>query len=246
MKRFMIIGGLVAALAVGAVAVVGAGAQEGTPTPDASDSADEQSRVEHYLEVLAGNLGISVEELEAALRQSELDLLDEKVADGTLTEEEAAEIREKIESGEAPYFPPFIGGYHHGPIHRIVVGVVEAAADVFDMDVADLHEQLREGNSLAAVATAQGVDVEQFKTDLLAAIQAKIDEKVAGGALTEEQGNNLYERLSGNIDDIVEKTPGDGHFGPGGPHRPFGSGFFFQEDADEPADAETSATTTLF
>lgn len=246
MKRFLIIGGLVAALAVGAVAVVGAGAQEGTPTPDATDSADEQSRVEHYLEVLAGNLGVSVEELEAALRQSELDLIDEKVADGTLTEEEAADIRERIESGEAPYFPPFIGGGHHGPFQGIVVGVVEAAADVLGMDVTELHEQLRDGNSLADVATAQGMDVEQFKTDLLAAIQTKIDEKVADGTITQEQGDNLYERLSGNIDDIVEKTPGDGPFGPGGPHRPFGPRFFNEEDANEPSDSETSITTTLF
>jgi hypothetical protein len=222
MKRFLILGGLVSVLAIGIIAVGVAGAQEDTPGPaDTEEGLDKKARVDHYLEVLADNLGVSVEDLEAALTQTQLDLIDEKVADGTLTEEEAAEIKEKIESGDAPYFPPFIGGGHHGPMHRIVVGIIETAADVLGMDVDELHEQLRDGSSLADIAEAQGMDLDAFKAGMLDGIKAKLDEKVADGTLTQEVADNMYERFSENIDDIVENFPpegpfgGPGHFGPG-------------------------------
>ena len=246
MKRFLIIGGVVAALAVGIVAVAGVGAQEATP--DASEDAEESEtpRLDHYLEVLAGNLGVSVEELEAALTQTQIDLINEKVADGTLTQEEADEIIARIESGEAPNFPPFIGGHHGGPFHRIVYNIVESAADVLGMEVEDLQAELRDGNSLADVAEAQGVDVEQFKTDLQAALQAKIDEAVANETITEEMGARLSEALADSIDRIVEKVPGNGPFGGHGPFRG-GPGFFFDGPLDDETEAETEATsTTLF
>jgi hypothetical protein len=237
---------LVAALAVGIIAVAGVGAQEATPEPS-EDAESETPRLDHYLEVLAGNLGVSVEELEAALTQTQIDLINEKVADGTLTQEEADEIIARIESGEGPYFPPFIGG-HHGPLHRIVYNIVESAADVLGMDVEDLHAQLREGNSLADVAEAQGVDVEQFKTDLQAALQAKIDEAVANETITEEMGARLSEGLADAIGRIVEQVPGEGPFGgPFGGPGPFRGGPGFFEGPLEDTETGTDATsTTLF
>ena len=118
MKRILILGGVLAALAVGIVAVAGAGAQEDTS----------EDRTGHYLELLADNLGVTVEELEGALTQSHLDLVNEKVADGTLTEEEAADIIERIESGEGRLFPPFGGGRHgggHGNMQRLQAEYIE-------------------------------------------------------------------------------------------------------------------------
>ncbi|MCH7485154.1 MAG: hypothetical protein IIA90_08435 [Chloroflexi bacterium] len=204
MKRIIILGGVLAALAVGIVAVAGAGAQESTP---------EDRPADHYLELLADNLGITVEELEGALSQSHIDLVNEKVADGTITEEEAAEIIERIESGEGRLFPPFGGGQrggHHGNFHRLYGLVVENSAEVLGMEVDALKEELHAGNSLADVATAQGVDVEQFKVDLLAAIAADLDEKVADGSITQEMADRILDKITESIDRIVEKAPGEG------------------------------------
>ena len=214
MKRIMILGGVLAALAVGIVAVAGAGAQEDTL---------EDRPAGRYLEVLAGNLGITVEELEGALTQSHIDLVNEKVADGTITEEEAAEIIERIESGEGRLFPPFGGGRHggghHGNLHRLYGMIVGNSAEVLDMEVEVLKEELHAGNSLADIATAQGVDVEQFKTDLLHAIASDLDEKVADGSITQEQADRILAKITESIDRIVEKVPGEGAPDDG---RPFG------------------------
>lgn len=92
------------------------------------------------------------------------------------------------------------------------------------MDSDDLHAQLREGNSLADVAESQGVDVETFKADLLAALQEDLAGKVADGSITQEMADRISEHLEEAIDRIVEKVPGEGP-GPfrGGPEYPDGS-----------------------
>ena len=202
MKRIMILGGVLAALAVGIVAVAGAGAQEDTPEAKPGD---------HYLELLADNLGVTVEEIEGALTQTHLDLVAEKVADGTTTEEEAAEIIERIESGEGRLFPPF--GRHgggHGKLQRLHGLIVENSAEVLGLEVDALKDELRAGNSLADVATAQGADIEQFKADVLTGVAADLDEKVADESITQEQADMILEKITESIDRIVEKVPGEG------------------------------------
>ncbi len=232
-----------AALTVGIIAVAGAGAQEGTP---------DERPAGRYLEVLADNLGITVEELEGALMQSQIDLVNEKVADGTITPEEGAEIIERIESGEGRLFPPFGGGRHDGQrdnFHRLYGMIVGNSAEVLGMELDELKEQLHSGHSLADIATAQGVDVERFKADLLTAIAADLDEKVAEGAITQEMANRILEKITESIDRIVEKVPGEGRpEGPGhdarrfdGP-RPGGPGFRAPlGDTDD-----VGATTSVF
>lgn len=237
MKKFLLAGGVLAALVVGIIAVAGAGAQEDTP---------EARPVDHYLELLAGNLGISVDELTGALTQSQIDLINEKVADGTITEEDAAAIIERIESGEGRLFPPFIGG-HHGKFHRLVAGIIENSAEVLGMDVDALKEELQDGNSLADVAAAQGMDVEQFKTDLLAAIESDLNAKVADGTITQETADNVLAKVTDSIDRIVEHVPGDGPldgFGDGG--RSFGGPRFGGAGFHAPLDGADSTEAVFF
>ena len=233
MKRILILGAAVAALAVGIVAVAGVGAQEG---------ASEDKPVDHYLELLAGNLGVSVEELEGALTQSHLDLIDEKVADGTITAEEAAEIIERIESGEGRLFPPFGGRGHggHGNMHRLHGLIVENSAEALGLEVDALKDELKAGNSLADVATAQGVDVEQFKIDVLAGVAADLDEKVADGSLTQEKADTVLEKITESIDRIVEKVPGERS---GDSTSSFGGGGFRASLGDA---ADAGATSSIF
>ncbi len=241
MKRIMILGGVVAALAVGIVAVAGAAAQE--------DTAEDRP-ADHYLELLADNLGVTVEELEAALSQSHIDLINEKVDDGTITEEDAAEIIDRIESGEGRLFPPFGGGQHggrHGNFHRLYGMIVANSAEVLDMEIEVLKEELHAGNSLADIATAQGVDVEQFKADLLHAIAADLDEKVADGAITQETADRILAKITESIDRIVEKVPGEDDRPFGGP--PFGGppfgGHGFRAPLEDTGSGEATSTNIL-
>jgi hypothetical protein len=62
-------------------------------------------------QLLADELGVSAEEIQKAHQAEQESRLDQAVKDGALTEEQADQIRERIEGGEGPV----PGGGHPGP-----------------------------------------------------------------------------------------------------------------------------------
>ena len=111
--------GVAGALTAAALIVPGIStAQTDDATGDTtSDERHErrEARQQEFLDALAEELGISVEELEEAFenvraemreqRLAELrERLDQKVADGDLTQEEADEIWERAEDGDGHWF----------------------------------------------------------------------------------------------------------------------------------------------
>jgi uncharacterized protein YidB (DUF937 family) len=213
----------VAGLGLGAVALGGAvtSAQEG------------DGPVGSLLARVAEKLGISEEELSDAFTEARIDMVDEAVEEGSLTEEEAAEIRERIEAGEGR-FP----GPQHRPrpevCQRAGHFVIDAAVEVLGVEKGQLVSELAQDKTLAQVAEEQGMTVEEFTEALLEQVRVDLDELVADGTLTQEKADAVFERFEENVDRIVNGDigPGDrpcrphggGHGGPGGPGGggPFG------------------------
>lgn len=94
-------------------------------TEQADESAGGRPGKARFKEVLAENLGITVEELEAAMEATHeqlreefeaaaLERIDEAVAEGRITEEEAEKLRQRIEDGELPRPGRGRGGLHRG------------------------------------------------------------------------------------------------------------------------------------
>jgi len=225
MKRLLIVIAALVALGLGAVAIGGAvtSAQEG------------DGPVGTFLGKLADKLGVSEDELKTAIQDTRIEMIDEAVAEGRLTEEQGERLKERADEGGFLFPPrfgegPFRGG--HGFCHRAVGGIIEASAGVLDMSVDDLKAQLKEGNSLAEVAEAQGMSVDDFKAALSDAVKAKLDGLVDDEKLTQEQADRLYQGFEENIDRIVNAEPGEGGPCQGGPHRPF-------EDSGESSDGDT-------
>jgi hypothetical protein len=86
-------------LAAGAAGIAGyASAQE--PDGDAAGENPRAERRERFRERVAANLGITVEQLDQARQDAALQGVDEALASGRITEEQAATMRERIESGQ--------------------------------------------------------------------------------------------------------------------------------------------------
>ncbi len=199
-------------LAAGVLVVHGAGAQEG----------EGERRGDRFIAETAERLGVTPEELTTAMTEAQVEIIDEAVAEGRLTDEQAAKLRERI--GE--YGPlSVIGRGHrgggkalcHGP--RLVVG---AAADVLSKEPAEVAEAVRSGESLAEQAEAQGMSVEDFKAALLAAVKSTLQTKVEDGTITQEQADRIFAGIEGHIDRIVnfEGKGGDGPCQRPGRERP--------------------------
>jgi polyhydroxyalkanoate synthesis regulator phasin len=236
------------AIAAGILAVAVAAAQTASPTPSPSVDGSPGSLRDAYKEELASQLGISLEELNTALTNTDLALIDQAVEDGRLTEAEAEKLKSHVNDDTNLWpFPPFRKGIEH----RLKAGFITEAAEVLGVDQSVITDGLKDGKTLAEIANENGMSAEDFKAALLEQVKSDLDAKVAAGDITQEQADNLYDRLTNNIDEIVNHEPDDFpgprrdfHFGPR--HgNPGGLPFWFGGPG-EPEQSEDTDTTTTF
>lgn len=160
--------------------------------------------------------------------------LDEAVANGRITQEEAdqrladasAKIDEFLNSVPSETMPP----EREGPgIGKIGGASLETIAGVLGMDVEMLRSELASGKTVAEIA---GDKTQAVIDALVAEANAKIDEAVANGRLTQEQADALKTATAERITKFVNeggplkglgKGFGRGHRGPGGMAAPSGS-----------------------
>lgn len=229
MNRLTVTGGLLVGLVVGAFAAAAVGAQEDTPTPSSVAGAATGGVFGDFKSKLAENLGISDGELDTAIDQTQVDIIDEKLAAGDITQERADALKERIANGEDVPFP-FFGDGPRLHLGEPGVGLVESAASVLGMDVADLITELRADKSMNDVAAEKGLSAEDFKAQVLADVKTRLDEKVASGDITQEMADNVYTRLTENVDDLLNNNTFEGRL-PFGPHGP---GFRSHSEDAEP------------
>jgi uncharacterized protein YidB (DUF937 family) len=183
MKKVLIPVMIAAALAL---AVVGVGAGFAQQDSGAADT---------FLSKVAAKLGIGEDKLKTVVDEAYSETIDEQVAGGQLTQDQADRLKERgFEL--APMFAPRggrLGGAH----------LMESAATVLGISADDLMTQLRDGKSLADVAEAQGISVDKLKTDLLAQVKTALDTLVSDGKITQSQADEMYSRTESNIDNIV-------------------------------------------
>lgn len=219
--RTLAIGAVVLAVTLGAGVAVAA-------TSEVFDPKEEQ---EAFRDAVAEKLGVTPAELEQAYKEAALERLDAAVAAGRITEAEAAAIRERIESGDGLGPPAF--GFGFGPGFGLDIRVdggphasvrLESAAEYLGLSEAELQERLRDGQSLAEIAKAEGKSVEGLEQALLAPAKDKLANAVEKGLITSTQRDEMLQRLAATIEDLVDRT-GPPELGPMSGHRFDGSLF---------------------
>jgi len=223
-KAGMVLLALVA-LAGAALGIVSAQSEgEGEATPQVEEKG---VRKDEFLSRLAENLGISQEQLEAAMRETALEIVDEKVADGTLTEEQAAGIRERIEQGEFPFFGkphhrPHLGGYLGGEL-----------AEFLGITAEQFRDARLDGQSIAQIAEANGKSRDEVIDFLVGQMEKDLAAKVEEGKLDQARADEILERFKERVGELVDQTE------PLHPHRPGFGGPFAPEE--RPGEDPTSA-----
>jgi polyhydroxyalkanoate synthesis regulator phasin len=192
MNRKMLIAGLVGAITLGGtglIALDGVGAVTGgTDTTAEADPA-----------TVAGEERVGP--VQAAL--------DQLVADGVLTTEQA----DKVGTALRDAMPPRPGGPGangpgaNGPgANGPGAGrpgrapALDAAAEALGVEVGELRTELRDGGSIATVAAEHGVDVQTVIDAMVADAEEHLAQAVTDGKLTQEQADerrsDLVERIT--------------------------------------------------
>ncbi len=133
------------------------------------------------------------------------------VTEGVITQDQADAVAEAISERA----PRGFRGHRHGGHH------LETVAEVLGMEPAELRDALQEGDTIADVATDNGVDVQDVIDAIVADHQERIDQAVADGNLTEEEAAEKLaeaaERAEAMVNGEFEGRRGFGRRGFGGP-----------------------------
>jgi polyhydroxyalkanoate synthesis regulator phasin len=207
--------GVVAALGIiGGTAVwAQGGTQGGTPTPTPA-----QERCQAYETTLAQKLGISVEKLQQAQKDTVKDLIDQAVKNNKLTADQATQLKQKVDAAQGCQSPKFLGGFGgfkggglKGGLPKagaLRVGLqtgLDAAAKALDMTSDQLASELKSGKSIADIAKAKNVDLKVVRDAVIAAEKAAIDQAVKDNKLTQTQADKLKAALDKNADKILDR-----------------------------------------
>ena len=194
------------------VGIVAAQTNGGTPTPERDVTPHKVRVFSDLLPRLAENLGISPEELTATIQQTQLELVAERVAAGDLTEEQAARIRERIESGEGPLFG---GGHGQKRGHDRGRYVVQEVAEFLGLTPQDVVSAKQAGQSLAQIAEANGVSAEELAAFFMSKIEAHVADALAAGKIDQARADEVLQNAPEHIDRLINhsRTPGEDGLG---------------------------------
>jgi hypothetical protein len=152
------------------------------------------------------------------------DALAPLVEDGTITQAQADAVIAALAEARRDRGPGY-GPGRHGGFGRRGIGL-DAAAEALGVTEDELRTQLRDGNSIADVAEADGVDIQTVKDAMLEAFRTHEQAHVTSGRLTQDQADANIAAFEDRLDDIVTRTLPD------------------RADAPADDDEEAPATTT--
>ncbi len=211
MKKAIIAGGIFAVIIIGALAVAVAGAQTNTPAATPSPSSTTSPGTgndilrQQFLQDLASRLGVSVDTLQGDIKDTEKALIDKGVADGKITQDQANDLKTRIDNGENVQLGLILGNHPKG-IRGVVNDIIGEAAKVLGLQKSDVTDGLKAGTSLNDIANAHGTSTADFHTKLLAQVKSDLDARVASGGITQAQADQAYQKFSDNIDKITNGT----------------------------------------
>lgn len=128
------------------------------------------------------------------------EVLQPLVDDGTLSADQLDAVVSTIEDAR-PTFPHRVE--RGGPWLRHRLHDAEEVAALLGMDADELREQLDDGATLAEVAAEHGVDVAAVVDVLVADAEARLDDAVADGRLTEEEAGEHAARVRERVTAFV-------------------------------------------
>jgi transcriptional regulator with XRE-family HTH domain len=205
-KRWLIIGSAVIVLVGTTVGIVSAHGGPGKPGGWFGTG-------DHRDELLAEELDITVDELQAAREAAQAKALEQALEEGKITEEQYEQIQTM--AALRPYLDP-----------------QTLMADVLGVSVEELSEKTPE-----EWMEELDLDRETLRERMTEAREAALDQAIADGVITEEEAEDLKERMPGPRGGFEMRPGGPGRGGRGMPRCPGREGLREEaplEDSDFP------------
>jgi lipoate-protein ligase A len=172
-----------------------------------ADKLKEELQAGKTLAAIAQVQGVDTADVVALLVEQQEAKLKEAVTAGKLTQEQADKlseilsdrVKEQVENTKPDKGfgkGGFIGGFEKN----------EELLSLLKLDADKLQEELKAKKTLAAIAEAQGVSVDDLVALLVKQQEAKLKEAVTAGKLTQEQADKMNENASERVKEMVQNS----------------------------------------
>jgi polyhydroxyalkanoate synthesis regulator phasin len=212
-----------------AAVIIGVAAVEAAPSPSASPNAS-KNYAQAFVDKLAAILHLTPAQTQNALKQAQLQTVDQMLADGQITKAQADAMKARINAGQGlgavGGFGPRGGGFKADRtlMNSLTTAELNAAASALHMSPTDLQNALRSGTSLSALETKQKVSDSAVKAAMKNAAKGVLDNAVKAGTLTQPQadailsgvGTGILKSRSQKAAPEATETPEAGETAPGG------------------------------
>jgi hypothetical protein len=196
-----------------------------TPAPSGpaqgAQGSGVRAGIDSFLNSLAQNLGINRSTLDGALKTTAKQQIDQAVATGRMTRDQADKIKQRIDSGPSPLglgigFGRFARG-GAGP-DRAAMGacgssVQQAVTSTLGVSPSDLQQARRSGESVSQIAQDHGKSLQDLQTAVTTAMKGCLDTQVQAGTLTADQEQKILQRVQNGSDFLGRAGRGQGHHG---------------------------------
>lgn len=174
-------------------------------------SADTMSQYcTDYMTSLAKRLNVSADTLNKAQQGAMEDVLAKLVKDGKLTQAQADKLKTHIADIAQCNFKNLGKGNNSGNqanmqnLQKYMTVIANDVSRDLHLSTTDLQAKLQSGQTLSAIAKAQGVSETALQTSVKNAIQDALKQAVANGDLTQAQADQFSQQFANNPQ-FVEK-----------------------------------------
>src|ERR1700730_10951872 len=187
-----------------AAVIIGVAAVEAAPSPSASPNAS-KSYAQSFVDKLAAILHLTPAQTQNALKQAQLQTVDQMLADGQITKAQADAMKARINAGQGlgavGGFGPRGGGFKADRtlMNSLTTAELNAAASALHMTPTDLQNALRSGTSLSALETKQKVSDSAVKAAMKNAAKGVLDNAVKAGTLTQPQADAILSKVGSGL-----------------------------------------------
>src|SRR5712692_5993018 len=186
-----------------AAVIIGVAAVEAAPSPSPSPTAS-KNYAQVFVDKLAGILHLTPAQTQDALKQAQLQTVDQMLKDGKITQQQADAMKARINAGQG------IGGFgfgRHGGfkggdralMKDLQTAQLNAAASALHLSTADLQSALRSGKSLTDLETQQKVSDSTVKAAMKDAAKGVLDNAVKAGTITQAQADEILSRVGSGL-----------------------------------------------
>jgi hypothetical protein len=187
-----------------------------SPTPVPGQASPSNSLMSQYwslfLKSFASNLGVDQGKLDSAFTAAVNATVDQALKDGKITQAQADSIKNRYNkglSGSTGFgFFPFARGFGFGKMgfrgNQLITPT--DIANALGMNAQDLMTGLQSGKSIADLAKTQNKDLAVVKQTLLNDAKTKLDGEVANKTITQSQADQIYQRYTTSIDNLLNNT----------------------------------------